>query len=109
LPEGIADGNTDDGFRARGQPREVKGEGAAGRARAASTDTLVVHDKGRVFAAANKKMVNSAHHGENLTARAETLTPRELPKQAMAAHSKLVDNAKPRYDVTWVIFSAACY
>jgi hypothetical protein len=31
-----------------------------------------------------------------------------LPKQAMAAHSKLVDNAKPGYDVTWVIFSAAC-
>ena len=27
----------------------------------------------------------------------------------MAAHSKLVDNAKPGYDATWVIFSAACY
>jgi len=26
----------------------------------------------------------------------------------MAAHSKLVDNAKPGYDATWVIFSAAC-
>src|SRR5262249_33149500 len=36
------------------------------------------------------------------------LNDSRLPKQAMAAHSKLVDNAKPGYDATWVIFSAAC-
>ena len=40
--------------------------------------------------------------------RSNRLNDSRLPKQAMAAHSKLVDNAKPGYDVTWVIFSAAC-
>jgi len=40
--------------------------------------------------------------------RSNRLNDSRLPKQATAAHSKLVDNAKPGYDVTWVIFSAAC-
>src|SRR5262249_34403287 len=41
--------------------------------------------------------------------RSNRLNDSRLPKQAMAAHSKLVDNAKPGYDATWVIFLAACY
>src|SRR6516162_195835 len=40
--------------------------------------------------------------------RSNRLNDSRLPRQATAAHSKLVDNAKPGYDVTWVIFSAAC-
>src|SRR5262249_3931036 len=40
--------------------------------------------------------------------RSNRLNDSRLPKQATAAHSKLGDNAKPGYDVTWVIFSAAC-
>ena len=49
----IAHGHVGYGFRVRGGLRGVEGEGAAGRARAAST-ILVVHDKDRVFALDNR-------------------------------------------------------
>src|SRR6266566_8423895 len=39
IAEEDSHGHTDHRFRARGQPRGVEGEGAAGRARAAPTDT----------------------------------------------------------------------